>query len=79
MWLEKHECKTSAPRVSRAISLHAPVTADARRHAAAEDDSERRADRHLPMVSDITRHAGVGLHNRRAQVIFVSQLPRMEA
>ena len=40
------------------------MTADTRRQLAASDDSESGAERHVAMVSDITRHAGLGLQNR---------------
>jgi len=30
----------------------------------------------MAMASDTTRHAGLGLHNRRLQVRFLSHLPR---
>ena len=52
------------------------MTADTRRHSATSDDSESGAERHLAIVSDTTRHAGLGLHNRRLQVRFLSHLPR---
>jgi hypothetical protein len=59
----------------------APVTADTRRHAATSDDRESGAERHLAMASDTTRHAGLGLQNRRLPVRFLSHppLPRLNS
>jgi len=51
------------------------VTGDTWRQSAACDDSESGAERYLAMASNITRHAGLGLHNRRVQVRFLSHLP----
>src|SRR5690242_20263559 len=47
------------PRKQRLPPECAPVTADTRRHAAAEDDKESRAERPMAIVSDTTRHAGL--------------------
>ena len=64
-------CCTAADRIRRAgrrvpaEAEAAPVTADTRRHWAAEDDSERGAERHLAIAPDTTRHAGLGLQNRK--------------
>jgi hypothetical protein len=63
-----------APEETDAAPVCAPVTADTWRHSATQDDSERGADRHLAMACDTTRHAGWGLHNRRAPVRFLSHL-----
>jgi hypothetical protein len=64
-----------APADEQAATVCAPVTADTRRHAATSDDRESGAERHVAMVPDITRHAGLGLQNRRLQVRFLSHLP----
>jgi hypothetical protein len=58
-----------------AAPVSAPVTADTRRQSAAADDSESGAERHPATVPDTARHAGLGLHNRRLQVRFLSHLP----
>ena len=79
-------CCTAADRILRAgriapaeasvAPVSAPVTADTRRHSATSSDSESGADWHLATSPDTTRHAGLGLQNRRLQVRFLSHLPR---
>ena len=79
----EYQVFTAADRIRRAgrrvpaEAEAAPVTADTRRHWAAEDDSERGAERHLAIAPDPTRHAGWGLHNRRLPVRFLSHLPQI--
>jgi hypothetical protein len=62
-------------RGSRGCPSICPVTDDTRRHAAASDDRASGADRHVAMAPDTPRHVGLGLHNRRLQVRFLSHLP----
>jgi hypothetical protein len=64
-----------APAAAEAAPVCAPVTADTRRHSAAQDDRGSGAERHVAMASDTTRHAGVGLQHRRVPVRFLSHLP----
>jgi hypothetical protein len=55
---------------------HTATHGDTRRHTATFGDRESGAERHLATPPDITRHAGLGLHNRRLPVRFLSHLPR---
>jgi hypothetical protein len=62
-------------RTSCGAPVAAPVTADTLRHAATFGDSESEAERHGATLPDTTRHAGWGLHTRRAPVRFLAHLP----
>jgi hypothetical protein len=67
------------PAEASAAPVCAPVTADTRRHTATSDDIESGAYLHVETFPDTTRHAGLGLHNRRVQGRFLSRLPRIQA
>jgi hypothetical protein len=51
------------------------MTADTQRHMATFGDSESWAERRPATSPDTIRHAGLGLHSRRAPVRFLFHLP----
>jgi hypothetical protein len=67
---------TIAPVEASVAPVSAPVTADTWRQSAASGDSESGAGRHVAIACDTPRHTGLGLHNRRLQVRFLSHPPK---
>jgi hypothetical protein len=65
----------SREKSARGSSGCASICPSDRRHTATFGDRDNGAERHLAMVCDTPRHAGLGLQNRRLQVRFLSHLP----